>query len=70
MAGHVTATATDVFNAIQKRVANQGHAFTDIQIQTLTIDIMNVVNTDAANATTHAATEIAISPVRKFAPGV
>lgn len=66
MAGASTATGQDIFAAIKKRVQTQGFGFNDNQILTLTIDIMNVINTDAANATAHAATEISKNPVRPF----
>ena len=66
----VTATTRDIAAAIRKRTVNQGIFMTNDQIHTLAVDIMNVINTDAANATANAATEIASNIVRPFVPGV
>ena len=66
MAGALTATGVDVFNAIQKRLNVQGHFLSDRELLTLTVDIMNVINTDSANAVAHAATEIGANKVRPF----
>ena len=66
MAGALTATGVDIFNAIQKRLVTQGHVISDREVLTLTVDVMNVINTDSANAVAHAATEIASNKVRPF----
>lgn len=66
MAQPSTATGVDMFNALKKRLSTQGFLFTDSQILTLVVDIMNVCNTDNANIVSHCATEIGKNPVRPF----
>ncbi len=61
-----TQTGLDILAALRKRLETGGHTLTDSQYHTLMIDVMNVINTDSANATTHAATEIVAHPVRPF----
>lgn len=65
-----TQTGQDLFAAIQKRLNVQGHFPSDREILTLVVDVMNVINTDSANAVSHAATEIGKNPVRQFQRGV
>jgi hypothetical protein len=65
-----TATGLDVFNALQKRLNVQGHFPSEGELLTLTIDVMNVANTDNASVVAHAASEIAANPVRVFLRGV
>lgn len=66
MAKPTTASAIDIFNALQKRLTTQAHQLSDAQLLTLTVDVMNVINTDSANVVTHAGQEIAVNPVRPF----
>jgi hypothetical protein len=61
-----TATGVDIFNALKTRLSTQGFLFTDGQILTLVVDVMNVCNTDSANVVAHSATEIGKNPVRPF----
>lgn len=70
MAKPSTGTAVDIFNALQKRLQTQGHALLDSEILTLTIDVMNTINNDSANALAHAAAEITRNVVRPFVIGV
>lgn len=70
MAGAFTATGQDIFAALTKRLAVQSHLLSDREILTLTVDVMNVINTDAANVVAHAATEIATNKVRPFVRSV
>jgi hypothetical protein len=65
-----TATATDVFNALQKRLTTQGHMLSDRELLTLTIDVVNAINTDSGSALAHCASEIVQNPVRTFIRGV
>jgi len=68
--GPATPTAKDIFSALSKRLSTQGHALRDTELLSLTIDVMNVINNDATNATAHAALEIVYNPVRPFLLGV
>ena len=61
-----TQTGMDIVAALRKRLETTGHILSDSQYHTLMIDIMAVINTDSANATTHATSEIAAHPVRPF----
>ena len=65
-----TATGLDIVAALRKRLETTGHILTDSQLHTLMLDVMNVINTDSANATSHASTELAAHPVRPFAKEV
>lgn len=66
MAQPTTATGVDVFNTLKKRLSTQGYSFTDSQVLTLVVDIMDICNTDNANIVAHSATEISKNPVRPF----
>ena len=61
-----TQTGMDIVAALRKRLETTGHLLNDSQLHTLMLDVMNTINTDAANATSHAATELANHPVRPF----
>lgn len=62
----MTGTANDIRTALQKRLSTQAHQLSATQLDTLTIDVMNVINTDIANAGTDATTELSKNPVRPF----
>jgi len=62
----ITATANDIKAAVKKRLSTQAHFLTEGQLDTLVVDIMNVINTDSASAVSHAATESTQNPARVF----
>ncbi len=66
----ITGTGKDVRAAILKRLTGNGYFLTDNQLDTLSIDVMDVVNTDSANAISHATNELASNPKRKFVLGI
>lgn len=57
-----TQTGLDIAAATRKRMETNGLLMSDSQIHTLMVDIMVVINTDAASVVAHALTEITAHP--------